>query len=100
MICNHGLVLCCKAVLCGLSGVEFSLYFFEYDSVSVFRVRRRRRRRRRGGGGDKVPTKSGPQPTNKDLPVVSYGCETWSVTLRKEHRLKMFENRALENIQI
>jgi hypothetical protein len=29
------------------------------------------------------------------LPVVLYGCETWSLILRKEHRLKVFENRVL-----
>jgi hypothetical protein len=28
-------------------------------------------------------------------PVVLYGCETWSVTLREEHRLRVFENRVL-----
>jgi hypothetical protein len=27
-----------------------------------------------------------------------YGCKTWSVTLRKKHRLKVFENRALRRI--
>jgi hypothetical protein len=27
-----------------------------------------------------------------------YGCETWSVTLREEHRLRMFENRVLRGI--
>jgi hypothetical protein len=27
------------------------------------------------------------------LPVILYGCETWSVTLREEHRLRVFENR-------
>jgi hypothetical protein len=27
------------------------------------------------------------------LPVVLYGSETWSLTLRKEHRLRVFENR-------
>jgi len=27
------------------------------------------------------------------LPVVVYGCETWLLTLREEHRLRMFENR-------
>jgi hypothetical protein len=32
------------------------------------------------------------------LPVVLYGCETWSVTLREEHRLRVFENRALRRI--
>jgi hypothetical protein len=32
------------------------------------------------------------------LPVVLYGCETWSVTLREEHRLKVFENRVLRRI--
>jgi hypothetical protein len=32
------------------------------------------------------------------LPVVLYGCETWSLTLRKEHRLRVFENRVLRNI--
>jgi hypothetical protein len=32
------------------------------------------------------------------LPVVLYGCETWSLTLREEHRLKVFENRVLSRI--
>jgi hypothetical protein len=32
------------------------------------------------------------------LPVVSYGCETWSLTLREEHRLSVFENRVLKRI--
>jgi hypothetical protein len=32
------------------------------------------------------------------LPVVLYGCETWSLTLREEHRLRMFENRMLRRI--
>jgi hypothetical protein len=27
--------------------------------------------------------------------VVLYGCETWSLTLRQEHRLRVFENRVL-----
>jgi hypothetical protein len=34
------------------------------------------------------------------LPVVLYGCETWSLTLREEHRLRVFENRVLRKIQI
>jgi hypothetical protein len=35
------------------------------------------------------------------LPVVLYGCETSSLTLREEYRLRMFENRcAEENIWI
>jgi len=29
------------------------------------------------------------------LPVVSYWCETWSLTLREECRLRVFENRVL-----
>jgi hypothetical protein len=32
------------------------------------------------------------------LPVALYGCETWSLTLRKEHRLRVFENRVLRRI--
>ena len=32
------------------------------------------------------------------LPVVLYGCETWSLTLREERRLRMFENRLLRRI--
>jgi len=32
------------------------------------------------------------------LPVVLYGCETWSLTLREERRLRMFENRGLRRI--
>jgi hypothetical protein len=27
-----------------------------------------------------------------------YGCETWSITLREEHRLRLFENRVLRRI--
>jgi hypothetical protein len=29
------------------------------------------------------------------LPVVLYGCETWSLTLREEHRLRVLENSVL-----
>jgi hypothetical protein len=32
------------------------------------------------------------------LPVVLYGCEIWSLTLREEHRLRVFENRELRRI--
>jgi hypothetical protein len=32
------------------------------------------------------------------LPVVLYGCETWSLTLKEERRLRMFENRVLRMI--
>ena len=32
------------------------------------------------------------------LPVVLYGCETWSLTLREENRLRVFENRVLRGI--
>jgi hypothetical protein len=33
-----------------------------------------------------------------NLLVVLYGCETWSLTLRVEHRLRVFENRVLRRI--
>jgi len=32
------------------------------------------------------------------VPVVLYGCETWSFTLREERRLTVFENRVLSRI--
>ena len=32
------------------------------------------------------------------LPVVLYGCETWSLTLREERKLRVFENRVLRKI--
>jgi len=32
------------------------------------------------------------------LPFVLYGCEIWSLTLREERRLRVFENRALRKI--
>jgi hypothetical protein len=31
-------------------------------------------------------------------PVVLYGCKTWSLTVREEHKLKVFENRVLRGI--
>jgi hypothetical protein len=34
----------------------------------------------------------------KIFTVVLYGCETWSVLLREEHRLRVFENRVLRKI--
>jgi hypothetical protein len=34
------------------------------------------------------------------FPVVLYGCETWSLTLREEHRLRVFENRVLKKMDI
>jgi hypothetical protein len=30
-----------------------------------------------------------------NLPVILYGCETWSLTLREEHKLRVFENKML-----
>jgi hypothetical protein len=30
--------------------------------------------------------------------VILYGCETWSLTLREEHGLRVFENRVLRRI--
>ena len=32
------------------------------------------------------------------LPVVLYGCETWSLKLREERRLRVFENRVLRRV--
>ena len=32
------------------------------------------------------------------LPVVLYCCETWSLALREEHRLRVFENKVLRKI--
>ena len=32
------------------------------------------------------------------LPVALYGCETWSLKLREERRLRVFENRVLGKI--
>ena len=32
------------------------------------------------------------------LPVALYGCKTWSLTLREESRLRVFENRVLRRI--
>jgi hypothetical protein len=32
------------------------------------------------------------------LPVVLYGCETWSLTVRQEHKPRVFENRVLRRI--
>jgi hypothetical protein len=32
------------------------------------------------------------------LPLVLYGCEIWSLTLREEHRLRVFKNRVLRGI--
>jgi hypothetical protein len=35
---------------------------------------------------------------NVILPFVLYDCESWSVTQKEEHRLRMFENRVLRRV--
>jgi hypothetical protein len=32
------------------------------------------------------------------FPVVLYGCENWSLTIREEYRLRVFENRVLRRL--
>jgi hypothetical protein len=32
------------------------------------------------------------------LPVILYGCKIWSLTIREEHKLRVFENRVLRRI--
>ena len=32
------------------------------------------------------------------MPVVLYGCETWSLTFREARRLRVFENRVLRRV--
>jgi hypothetical protein len=32
------------------------------------------------------------------LPIAIYGCETWSLTLREESRLRVFENMVLRRV--
>jgi hypothetical protein len=44
------------------------------------------------------PATSSPQSWKWRRAVVLYGCETWSLTLREEHRLRVFENRVLRRI--
>jgi hypothetical protein len=34
------------------------------------------------------------------LPVVLYGCETWSLILREERRLRVLENRVLRRVKV
>jgi hypothetical protein len=33
------------------------------------------------------------------LPMVLHGCETWSMTVREEHKLRVFENRVLRRVE-
>jgi hypothetical protein len=39
-----------------------------------------------------------PQAPFQNYTLLQYGCETWSLTLREEHRLQAFENRVLRRI--
>jgi hypothetical protein len=32
------------------------------------------------------------------MPIAVYGCETWSLALRAEHRLRVYDNRVLRRI--
>jgi hypothetical protein len=41
---------------------------------------------------------SGENLSSVQRPAVLYGCETWYLTLRDEHKLRVFENRVLRRI--
>jgi hypothetical protein len=45
-----------------------------------------------------LPTESCASSKTIILPVVLYGCETWALTVREEHKLRVFENRVLRRI--
>jgi hypothetical protein len=34
------------------------------------------------------------------LPLLLYGCKTWSLTVKEEHRLRVFENRVLRRLEL
>ena len=48
----------------------------------------------------RLPSKNLKMKINRTIipPVVLYGCETWSLTLREERRLRVFENRVLRRV--
>jgi hypothetical protein len=39
-----------------------------------------------------------PIPNSYNFVCILYGCGTWSTTLKVEHRLRIFKNRALRRI--
>ena len=47
---------------------------------------------------DRRRTNRSTTSTKYVMPVVLYGCETWSLTLREEHRMRVFDNRVLRRI--
>ncbi|KAJ4447357.1 hypothetical protein ANN_09363 [Periplaneta americana] len=69
--------------------------------IGIRRRRRRRKRRRRGGGGGGLSAVKNLKVRiykTVILLVVLYGCETWTLTLREEYRLRVFENKVLRKI--
>ncbi|KAJ4441387.1 hypothetical protein ANN_11242 [Periplaneta americana] len=71
-------------------------------SVSKATVLKIRRQARQNGKlrGKKLQVKTPPQEVTCSfvLPVVLYGCETWTLTLREKQRLRVFENKVLRKI--
>jgi hypothetical protein len=51
-----------------------------------------------GNYNNNSPRTLPPRTKVEILPVVLYGCETWSLTLKEELRLRVFENRLLRRI--
>ena len=60
------------------------------------------RQENKGGTSETPPTAMSDNGSCKYrtiiLPVVLYGCETWSLTLREERRLRVSEKRVLRRI--
>ncbi|KAJ4434405.1 hypothetical protein ANN_22966 [Periplaneta americana] len=49
-------------------------------------------------GSKAIGSEVNPEKTKSILAVVLHGCETWTLTLREEHRLRVFENKVLRKI--
>jgi hypothetical protein len=73
----------------------------KYEHVSYFVLQVLRRISEMNCGGNKIQCKPRiPRGINKTiiLPVVLYGCETWSLTVREEHKIRVFGNKVLRRI--
>jgi hypothetical protein len=85
---------------------KLNAVFYYWWWCSEHTQRRRRKHPTRGktrmcDGTAHRTTQRSPQRDLKHLTmtnVVLYGCETWSLILREEHRLRVFENRVLRRI--
>jgi hypothetical protein len=71
---------------------------FRYLRMTVTKKKKKKKKKKKEEEEEEEEEEKEEEEKKIIFPVVLFGCETWSLTLREEHRLRVYENRVLRRI--